>query len=80
MQGILFDEDYRMEDKPQKRCLNYLIMEYQRSEKMGNSCAGFDAESTEDPNSKRVRMGAGQENLTGELMDSMVRRLSEMST
>jgi len=33
--------------------------------------SGFDAESTEDRKSKRVRMGAGQENLTGELIDSM---------
>jgi len=80
MHGILFDEDYRMEDRPQKRCFNYLIMEYRRSEKTGNRCASFDAESTEDPNSKRVRTGAGQENLKGEPMDSMVRRLSEMST
>jgi len=80
MYGILFDEDYRMEDRPQKHCLNYLIKEYRRSEKTGNRGAGFDAESTEDPNSKRVRTGAGQENLTGELMDSMVRRLSAMCT
>jgi len=42
--------------------------------------AGFDAESTEDHKSKRVHKGAGQENLTGELMDSMARRLSAMST
>jgi len=42
--------------------------------------AGFDAESIEDPKSERVRTCAGQENLTGELMDSMARRLSAMST
>ena len=41
--------------------------------------AGFDAESTEDPKSKRVRRGAGQESLTGELIDSIARRLSAMS-
>jgi len=34
----------------------------------------------EDPKSKSVRTGGGQENLTGELMDSMSRRLSAMST
>ena len=78
--GIQFDEDYRMEDTPEKRRLNYLIKEYWRSEYTGKCRAGFDAESTEDPNSKRVRTGAGQENLTGELVDSMGRRLLAMST
>jgi len=80
MHGIQFDEDYRMEDTPEKRRLNYLIKEYRRSEETRKRRAGFDAESTEDPKSKRVRTGAGQENLTGELMDSMARRLSAMST
>jgi len=80
MQGIQFDEDYCMEDTPEKRGLNYLIKEYRRCEETRKRRAGFDAESTEDPKSKRVRTGAGPENLTGELMDSMARRLSAMST
>jgi len=80
MHSIQFDEDYRMEDTPEKRRLNYLIKEYPRSEETRKRRAGFDAESTEDPKSKRVHTGAGQENLTGELMDSMARRLSAMST
>jgi len=71
--GIQFDEDNRMEDMPEKCRLNYLIKEYRRSEKMQNCRAGFDAKSTEDPQSKRVRTRAGQENFTGELMDSMAR-------
>ena len=69
-----------MDNTPQTRRLNYLIMEYRRSEETRKRHAGFDAESTEDPKSKRVRPGAGRENLTGELMDSMARRLSAMST
>jgi len=73
MHGIQFDEDYRMEDTPEKRRLNYLIKEYRRSEEMRKRRAGFDAESTEDPKSKRVRTGFGQENLAGEQMDSMAR-------
>jgi len=80
MYGKQFDEDYRMEDTPEKRRLNYLIKEYRRSEETRKRRAGFDAESTEDPNSKRLRAGTGQESLTGELMDSMARRLSAMST
>ena len=80
MDGIQFDEDYRMEDTPEKRRLNYLIKDYRRSEETRKGRAGFDAESTEDPKSKRVLTGAGQENLTGELMDSMVHGLSAMST
>jgi len=75
-----FDEDYRMEDTPQNRGLNYFIKEYPRSEETRKRRAGFDAESTEDPKSKRVRTPAGQANLTGELMDSIARRLSAMST
>jgi len=73
MHGIQFDEDYCMEDTPETRRLNYLIKQYRASEETWKRCAGFDAETTEDPKSKRVRTGAGQGNLTGELMDSMVR-------
>jgi len=73
MHGIQFDEDYHMEDTPKKRCLNYLIKEYWRSRETRKRRAGFDAESTEDPKSKRVHTGAGQENLIGELMVSMAR-------
>jgi len=80
MHGTQFDEDYHIEDTPEKRRLNYLIQEYQRSDETLKSCSGLDAESTEHPKSKRVRMGAGKENLTGELMDWMVRQLSAMST
>ena len=69
-----------MEDRPEKRRLNYLIKEYRRSAETRKRRAGFDAVSTKDPKSTRVHTGAGQENLTGELMDSMARRLSEMST
>jgi len=79
MHGIQFDEDYRIEDTLEKRRLNYLIKEYQRSEETWKRRAGFNTESTEDPKSKRVRTGAGQEDLTGELMDSIARRLSAMS-
>ena len=75
-----FDEDYRMEDTPEKHCLNYLIKEYPRSEETRKRRAGFDAESTKDPKCKRVLTGAGQANLTGALMDSIARRLSAMST
>jgi len=80
MHGIHFDEDYPMEDTPEKPLWNYLIKDYGRSEEMRKCRASFHAESTEDPKSKRVRSGAGQENLTGELMDSIARRLSAMST
>ena len=69
-----------MEDTPEKHRLTYLIKEYPRSEDTQKAPAGFNAKSTEDPKSERVRTGAGQENLTGELMDSMARRLSAMST
>jgi len=80
MHGIQIEEDYRREDTPEGRGLNYLIKEYQRSEEKRKRHAGFDTERTEDPRSKRVRTGPGQETLTGELMDSMARRLSAMST
>jgi len=79
MHGIQFDEDHQIDDTPEKRRLNYLIKEYRRSEETWKCSAGFDAESTEDPKSKRMRSGAGQENLTGELMNSMACRLSAMS-
>jgi len=72
--GVQFNEDYHMEDTPAKGCLNYLINEYRRSKEMRKRRAGFDAESLDDPNSKRVRTGAGEQKLTGELMDSMVRQ------
>jgi len=80
MHGIQFDEDYRMEDTPEESRCNYCIQECRRAEETRKCRAGFDALSTEDPKSKRVRTGAGQENLTGELMDSMACRLSVMST
>jgi len=80
MHRIQFDEYYRMEDTPEKRRLNYLIKEYRRSEETRKCRAGFDAESPEDPKPKRVRTGAGQEYVRGELMDSMARRLLAMST
>jgi len=80
MLGIHFDDDYRMEDTPKKRRLNYLIKEYRRSEETWKRRAGFATQSPEDPKSKRVRTGAGPENLTGEQMDSMARQLSAMST
>ena len=80
MHGIQFDEDYHMEDTPQKRRLNYLIKGYRRSEETRKRRAGFDAEITADPTSKRVRTGAGQETLTGELMDSRAGGQSAMST
>jgi len=44
---------------PEKCHLKYHIKEYRRSEETRNGRAGFDAESTEDPKSKRVRMGGG---------------------
>jgi len=69
MHGIQFDEDHRREDMPEQLCLNSLIKEYRKSEETWKCRAGFDAESTEDPKSKRVRMGTGQENLTRELID-----------
>jgi len=62
MHGIQFDEDYRMDDTPEKHGWNYLIKEYRRSDETGKRRAGFDAESTEDPKSNRVCTGAGQEN------------------
>jgi len=71
MQGIQFGEDYRMEDRPEKRILDYLINEYPRSEMPRKRCTGFDAESREDPTARTVHTGTGQENLTGERMDSM---------
>jgi len=80
MLSIHFDDDYCMEDTPEKRHLNYLIKEYRRSEETWKRSAGFDAESPDDPKSKRVPTGAGQENFTGDQMDSMARRLSAMST
>ena len=80
MHGLQFDEDYGMADMPEKRHLNYLIKEYRRSEERRKCRAGFDAESTEDPESKSVRTGTGQENLTGELMDWIAPLLSAMST
>jgi len=42
--------------------------------------AGFDTESTEDPKSKRLRTGAGQENLTAERMDLIAGRRSAIAT
>jgi len=69
-----------MEDTAKKRRLNYPIKDYRRSEETRKHRAGFEAESTEDAKSKRVRTGAGQENLTGKLMHSIARRLSAMST
>jgi len=45
MHGTQFDEDYRMEDTPEKRRLNYQIKEYRRSEETRKRRAGFDTES-----------------------------------
>jgi len=69
-----------MEDTPEQPHLHYLIKEYQRSEETHTRHARLDAESIHDPTSQRVLTGTGQDNLTGELMDSMARRLSAMST
>jgi len=81
MQGLQFDEDYRGEDTREKHRLNYLIKVYRISEERRTCHAGFDAQSREDPKSKRVPTYRWwSENLTGELMDSMARRLSAMST
>jgi len=80
LHGLPFDEDYRMQDRREKCDLNYPIKEYWRSEETRKLRPCFDTENTEDPKSKSVRTSAGQENLTGELMDSMARRLSAMST
>jgi hypothetical protein len=80
MDCVQFDDDSRMEETPEKRRLNYLLKEFRRSEETRKRRADIDAENTEDPKSKRVYTGAGHEIWTGELMDSMARRLSEMST
>jgi len=69
-----------MKDTPEKRGMNYLIKEYRRWDERRKGRAGFDPDSIEDPMSKRVRRGAGQVNLTGEVMDSMPGRLLAMST
>ena len=75
MDRVQFDD----EDTPGKRRLNYILKEFGTSERQ--KCrAGIDAENIEDPESKRVCTGAGSESLTGELRESMARRLSEMST
>ena len=58
---------------PKKHHLNYLLKEFQRSDKMRKRRAGIDAENLEDPESKRVCRGAGSESLTEELMESMTR-------
>ena len=68
------------ENTPEKRHLNYLLKGFRRSDETRKRRAGIDAENIEDPESKRVCTGAGSESLTGELMESMARRLSEMST
>jgi len=80
MHGIQVDEDYPIEDTPEKHHLNYLIKEEWRSEETRKCRAGFDAPRSVDPQSKRVRTCGGVENLTGELMHLMARRLSAMST
>jgi len=79
MEGTQFNEDYRMEDTPEKTHLNYLIKDYRRSEETRKPPVAFDAESTEDTKSKRVRTGASQENWARELMDSIECRLLAMS-
>jgi len=71
MHGLQFNEDYRMGDRPEKGHLNYVIKQYRRSVETRKRRTGFDSESTEDPKGNRVRTGAVQQNLTGELMDSM---------
>jgi len=80
MHGIQFDGDYRMENTPEKQHLNYLFKDYRRSGEMWKRRAGFDPESPVDPMSKRVHMGAGQQNLPGALRHSMARRLLAIST
>jgi hypothetical protein len=80
MDCVQFDDDSRMEYTPKERRLNYLLKEFRRSEETRKRRADIDAENTEYPKSKRVYTGAGPGILTGELMDSMARRLSEMST
>jgi len=35
MHSVQLDEDYRMEDMPEKRSLNYLIKKYRRSGETG---------------------------------------------
>ena len=76
MDHVQFDD----EDTPEKRSLNYLLQEFWTSETWKRR-AGIDAENIlEDPETKRVCTGAGPETLTGELMESMACRLSEMSS
>ena len=76
MDGVQFNN----KDTPEKRHLNYLLQEFRRSDEMQKRRTGIYTEDTEHPKSKRVCMGADPEGLTGDLMDSIVRRLSEMST
>jgi len=49
IKGVQFDDDYRMQDTPEKRYLNYLIKQYQRSDERGKCHAGFDPKRTQDP-------------------------------
>ena len=67
------------QNTPQKRNLNYLLKEFRRSDETRKRRTGIDAENMEDPESQRVCTGAGSESLTGELIESIVCRLSEMS-
>jgi len=53
MHSVNFDDDYRGEHTPEKCLLNYLITEYWRSEESQKRPAGFDAQSTEDPMSRK---------------------------
>jgi len=80
LHSVQFDHHYSMEDNPENRGLNYLIKEYRRSDETRKRHPGFHTEFPEDPKSKGVHTGAGQENLRGELMDLIARRLSKMST
>ena len=68
------------EDTPEKRHLNYLLKEGRRSDETQKRRASIYTKDTEDAKSKRVCTGADPERLTGDLMDSMARRLLEMST
>jgi hypothetical protein len=80
MDCVQFDDDSSMEDTPEKRGLNYLLNDFPRSKERRKHRADINTENTEAPKSKRVYTGACPEILTGDRMDMMARRLSEMST
>ena len=69
--GPMHRVQFNDEDTPEKRHLNFLLKEFQRSDETWKRRAGIYPEDTEDPKSKRVCTGADPESLTGDLMDSM---------